>query len=307
MTEIESDEVVHDVSTGWGAFEEGLAGYLRCMAHQDDHLVVEAPDAGGAGGTAPYAQFCVSSPGVIRAELSGNGVLLPEHQLSDDLAEGLVEDEGWHAASPEEGFPNFSAEIDVDSVPVLAAMVRSGLEEAFAVPDPGLLSYRAWGPASEHVDLLGLVSSEDITDDVVNGTTLAVVPRDRDHLVALVDAFLAESFDEPVEQDDDGDFVIPTGRFPAYLRVRQDQPALDLFAVVVHGVRSRRQAAIELAVLNRDTFGTKYVLRDRAVCQTVYLPASPFVAEHLAAVLPMFVAELDSVRDDLALRTGGSS
>jgi antitoxin component of MazEF toxin-antitoxin module len=305
MTEIESDAGWQDVATRWGAFEDGLACYLREMAHQDDHLVVEAPDGGGESGTAPYAQFRVSSPGVIRAELSGNPVLLPEHQLSDDLVEGLVEDDGWQPPSPEEGFPNFSGEVELDSVAVLATMVRSGFEAAFGIPDPGLLSYRAWGPASEHVDELGLVSSDEITDDVVNGTTPAVVPRDRDHLVELVDGFLAEHFDEPVEQDDDGDIVIPTGRFPAYLRVRHDQPALELFAVVVHGVRSRRQAAIELAVLNRDTVWTKYVLRDRAVCQTLCLLAAPFVAEHLAAALPMFLAELDSVRDDLALRTGG--
>jgi hypothetical protein len=304
MTEQDSAQMLPDVEVAWELFEEGLATYLACMRHQGDHLIVEAPDGGEEEGTAPYAQFAVFGPDAIRAELSGNTVLREEHRLPDDVAESLVEHGGWEAPRVDQGFTNYAVECDLDSVGAVAAMVRFALADVFAIPDPGLLSYRAWGPASEHAELLGLLSSEEIAVEA-GGASLAVMPRDHDHLVELVEGVLAEVFDEPVEQDDDEDFVIEAGRSRAYVRVRRDQPTIEVFALVVCEVRNQRQAAVEVGLLNRDTVWTKYVLRGRAVLQTVCVPAAPFVAEHLASVVPMFLGELESVRDDLALRTGG--
>lgn len=302
MTTHESDEIVHDVEVAWDSFEERLAAYLATMQHTEDRLLLELPDGAGPG-TAPYAQVDVIRPAVLRAELSGNAVLEEIHQL-DTQGLRAVCGLGWEAPDSGQGFPNYNTEVEVDDADVLAQMIRIGLGEEFGIADPGLLSYRAWGPAAEHVDVLGLASSDEITD-VVSGTTVATMPRDREHLLELVGDCLAELFGEPLEQDDDDDFVIPTPHGAAYVRVRVDEPTIEVFTAVVRDIRSRRQTLVEIGILNRDAVWTKYVIRDRAVVGMLTLPARPFAAEQLSALLPMFLVGLDAVRDDLVLRTGG--
>jgi hypothetical protein len=300
------DWLVDDASEPWEEFEVSLAAYLGTMRHLDDHLILETPDSGGSA-TAPYAQVDVVRPGVLRGELSGNTVLEDVHQLDRDGFRGVCR-LGWEPPDPEQGFPNFSTEVDLDDAETLAQMIRIGLGEGFGVADPGLLSYRAWGPAADGVDALGLAATDEVPTDLADGpgqvVRSAVVPQSRDQLLEQVGEALAEVVGDEVERDEDDDFVLDDGH-RVYVRVRGDEPTIETFARVVHEVRSRKGAAVELALLNRDVRWAKFYLADRSVYMMLTLPGSPYSAEHVRSLVPLFQRTLLQVRGDLALRTGG--
>lgn len=86
---------------------------------------------------------------------------------------------------------------------------------------------------------------------------------------------------------------------------RHDLAIIEAFAVVVTDVRSRRQAAIELGLLNRDCPMIKLTMQDRHVIQTVALPGYPFVPMQLLVLPASFANVLAQASGDLSLRTGG--
>ena len=92
---------------------------------------------------------------------------------------------------------------------------------------------------------------------------------------------------------------------PVWVRVRDDQPAVEIFARVTHGVHSRRATAAEIAVLNRRHMWTQWVLDDREVWMRLPMPALPFVPQHLVSMVDVFLEAMSQTRDDLAFRVGG--
>lgn len=92
---------------------------------------------------------------------------------------------------------------------------------------------------------------------------------------------------------------------PVLVRGSKNETRVEVVAPVVRGVTSRRQAALEIAVLNRTTAWVEYLLLGRDIVQLLTLLGQPFVPEHLGRQLPPYVRMLDEVPEDLALRTGG--
>lgn len=123
-------------------------------------------------------------------------------------------------------------------------------------------------------------------------------------MIGLVGQVLREKFGE-VMVDDDEDFVLRHLDQPVFVRVLPDQPAVQIFTRLVHGVRSRRGAAVEIGLLNRDDVWMKWILRDHSVWQSAMVPAMPFAETHLEVMLDLFWHSMERTRDDLALRTGG--
>ena len=76
------------------------------------------------------------------------------------------------------------------------------------------------------------------------------------------------------------------------------QPAVAVDDLVVEQL----PAAVELAVLNRNNSWVSWDLRGRDVFQTIWIPARPFVGQHLDELLDVFLEALSEVREDLALR-----
>lgn len=298
-------------AAAWDDFADSLAAYLGTMEADDDHLIVQTPDGADDEGAAPYAQFCVAGAGWIRAEVSSNAYLADPFKLTDRQVEMMVESLGWRLPEdPDEG-RNFVVEKSVEDVETIALLVREVLEDVFGIPHPTLMSAHAWGPAAVGVEVLGIPASSDVATDIVD-TDVAppfeesvIEPTSYDHLVELVRSFLTDYLDEEPVQDDDGDFVIPHDGVPVFVRARPDQAMIDVFARVVHNVRGRRQAAVELAVLNRDHALAKFVLNNRSIYLVINVPAMPFVPTHLRMCLPGFFDLVDGVRGDLALRTSG--
>ena len=119
-----------------------------------------------------------------------------------------------------------------------------------------------------------------------------------------MESLLREKYEGEPTIDDDGDFVLHHLGQPVWVRVRRDQPAVEIMARVAHDVHSRRATAVEIGLLNRDNLWVRWTLRDRAVWQTLVLPGIPFVPRHLDAMLDVFLDAMTSTRDDLAYRTG---
>lgn len=143
-------------------------------------------------------------------------------------------------------------------------------------------------------------------DEMNFATGLAIEPADRDELVKLVADQLRQKYEEEPDVDDDGDFVLHHMDQPVWGRVWDDQPVIEIFTRVAHDVYSRRAAAVELGLLNRDNLWSRWIMRDRTVWQSVRLPGKPFVPSHFDLMIDLFFAAMSETRDDLALRLRAS-
>ena len=310
----------------WGRFERRLAAYLSTMVDPDqgDHLVLEIPGDSGSTGCAPYMQFAAFGDGeMIRAELSSNRFLAPGHHLSSQQVREL-EKLGWCGADEEH--PNRYLDRGVTDAALIAATTVVVLRDHFHLPYPELLSVQAWGPAATEIATLGLPDTADVPADIVDAATdtgdgrtdadnappgpqlLEVLYTD-DHVQlwgCVRDALRERCGVEPTI-DEDEDFVLFHLNQPVWIRVGKDDPVVVIIARVVQSVRSRRQAAVELGILNRDHLWAKWTLRERSVWQTLLISGQPFAPEHLSDALDAFFAAMTATRDDLALRTGGTA
>lgn len=294
------------VEQAWIELKDGLARQLAEMSDEGDHLLLEMP-AGSGPGCTPYAQFAGFGAGtMIRAELSGNAYLAPVHHLADEWCDGLRM-MGW--SGNDEAEPNWYVERPLADAGIVAATVVGALRQAFGVEHPQLLTYNAFGPHADSAVVLGLAATEDVPAELPATEPLALppmlLPSDRDALLSMVTTSLHARLGEAPTVDDDGDFVLSHLDQPVWVRVRQDQPAVEIMARVVHGVRSRRATAAEIALLNRDHLWTTWVLGGRDVWLRLPVPAYPFAPGHLASMLDVFFDAMGKTRDDLAFRVGG--
>lgn len=300
----------------WEAIRVALAGYLATMTDPDenDHLLIEVTDPDPEGhGCAPYAQFAACGEGaMVRAEISGDAYLRPPFHLGDEGGAwfGAM---GWAGGAPADdatGERNWYVVVPVEAVDEVARMVIETMRGRFGIVHPHLLTYQAWGPAADEAEVLGLCATDQVPDDDLSGPAqpitgpLAVQPVSRDDIVGFVRTVLQEKYEGEPTVDDDGDFVLHHLGQVVWVRVRSDQPAVEIMARVAHDVRSRRAAAVETGLLNRDHVWVRWVLRERTVWQTLVLPASPFVPSHLYEMLDLYLAAMSETRDDLAYRTG---
>lgn len=304
------------VEARWVEFEQQLAAQLARMddVEESDLLIVEVPgfDDDAAPGTAPYAQFAAAEAGAaLHTEVSGDAYLRAEFRLgAGDWA--AMRSAGWSGAAEEE--PNWFRDDPLASAVQVARSVVIALRERFGVAHPDLLTYRAWGPAADEAAQLDLCASTAVPVDTVDLRRTAEqeqfadgtfqVPVSQEDLGLMVGRVLRDKFDG-VEVDEDGDFVLPHLGQSVFVHVLPQEPAVHIIARVVHGVRSRRGAAVETGLLNRDDVWVKWTLRERSVWQEVMVPAMPFAELHLIVMLDIFLATLERTRDDLALRTGG--
>ncbi|GAA1915374.1 T3SS (YopN, CesT) and YbjN peptide-binding chaperone 1 [Nocardioides marmoribigeumensis] len=291
----------------WNQLEAGLSAYLVRMTDPDeqDHLLLEVPDPYDDGcGCPPYAQFAAFGDGLmVRAEISGNAYLRPQFHL-DRAGQAVLTGFGW--LGHDEGEPNWFVEVELGGVEAVASQVVTMLRDHFGVAHPQLLTHQAWGPAAEHVDLLGLCATGDVPEETVATPAVvsadAVFPDGPAELNALVAEVLRAKYQAEPKADDDGDFVIPHLGQPVFVRARDEQPAVEVIARVAHGAYSRRTAAVEVGLLNRDHGWVRWELHDRDVFLRLLIPAMPFVPRHLDDLLDVFLEKLSETRDDLALR-----
>ena len=90
----------------------------------------------------------------------------------------------------------------------------------------------------------------------------------------------------------------------AALNWDSDAPATVISTRVAHGARSRRQAAVEVGILNRSNPWIWWQVIGRDIVQTATVETMPFAPNHLMTTMDVFLDAM-TTRDDLALRVGG--
>ena len=136
---------------------------------------------------------------------------------------------------------------------------------------------------------------------------LVLCPTDRDELIEMMLMVLQAKLGERPAVDDDGDVVLMHLDQPVWIRVRHEQPAIEIFARVAHDVRSRRATAVEVAVLNSENPWVKWAQRDHTVWQHLMIPGAPFVPAHLDGMIDVFLEAMTKTRDDLVFRVLGKA
>lgn len=303
-----SQDMAAQAEEAWESFQVGLEGYVARLTDEGDHLVVELPS--GGGGTAPYAQFAGLGEGRVRAELSGNAHLAPAHRLDAERTSSLTLG-GWKGNDEVER--NWYVERVCVDANVIATSAVWALREVFGIAHPLLMTYRAWGANAASAAALGLAATEEmvvespIDEDDDSREPVVLTPSSRDELIEMVRAVLAVKFGEKPEVDDDGDVVLMQLGQPTWVRVRHEQPAIEIFTLVARDVRSRRATAVELGVLNRDYPWVKWIQQDRTVWQHLFLMGAPLLPDYLGAMVDVFFGTFSKTRDDLVFRVMGKA
>jgi hypothetical protein len=305
MSEPRDFDLDQAVNRAWSSFAHRLADHLAAM-DEDDLLVVDVETAvPPSDGAAPYAQFCAWGEESLRAEISSNSYLAPEHRLDDAVAAQLVR-LGWHPPShgktetADGGSANFYLDASRRDADRVAAMAVAALRDVFGVTHPAFL-------VVPDLELFDALPVEPIGSDAPDepDEPVALVAESLEHLRVAVDAAITPADGPALVHDDQGDIPIPFGSAVVFVRVHESAPVVELFSCVVEDVEDRERAAIEVAVLNREHPLVKFLLVEDVVVAMIVLPALPFAPRHLRALLPLMGEIIDRVDDGLVARVGG--
>lgn len=315
-------EGIDQVNALWDALAVNVLGCLDCLADgaEGDYLRLELigpVSQGAAPNHYPYVQFSATGVlGLLRAEIPGNVLVHPLYKLDREQCAALRRS-GWFGNDPSREVDWIREFVDDDSESVAKQAVLI-LRDYFGIAHPQLLTFRASGREDELDQQLGLCASVEVPIDkptlaafgkaeASTNTGIAAhafVASSHEEIVVLVAEALGNIVDDEPQTDDDGDFVLEHMNQVVWVRVLEHQPGIEILARVAHGVRSRREAAVEISILNRDSAWVTWALRDRDLWQSILIPGIPFAPAHLEALLQVFMRTMAATRDDLAFRTG---
>lgn len=187
----------------------------------------------------------------------------------------------------------------------LAAAVVAACRDRLGVPHPHLLTLRCEGSVGRNAAPLRLVR----TDSVPLGQDPADHPSPVDVAVEVAshedareryDALVERVTGRPCVVDDHGDLVFDHVGHRMHIEFTEDDPYAHIRARVVRGVRSRSQAALEIARLNLENPLTSWVLDGRHVHQRTTVPVTPFLPRHAQSALEHFLHTFSRTRDEVA-------
>lgn len=309
----DGSDPVHEL---WDLLAINLRAQLDRLADgsEGDFLRLEVLGSESEG-TYPYVEFsATAAPGVLYATIPGNVLVHPLYKLDRNQCAALRR-MGWFGNDPSGEVDWLQEFLEVDSMEVAQEAVLI-LRDYFGIAHPQLLTFQASGLDDDHTRGLGLCASTAVpiakpavaTGWSANAPTLtseeAFVPEDHADLVVLVAEALEQILGDEPDTDVDGDFVLMHMDQSVWVRVHEHQPGVEILARVAHGVQSRRAAAVEVTLRNRDADWITWSLRGRDIWQRILIPGMPFVPAHLEGLLPLFLHAMAATRDDLALRTG---
>src|SRR5829696_6309846 len=253
---------------------------------------------------APFVRFSCPTRDQVRCEAASNAVLGEDFQLSaDQLA--AMERLGWLPPTSDPPYPtsNFWVEAPQEESDRVAALAVGALRDVYGVQHPIFLAPD---------QLAEVLQPTPAPVETSTGTLVPAgpgleptMPRNRSHLVQLVDAELVRMFGYPPIHDTEGDVAIRVGSTMLFLRTAPDAQEVVVFAAVVHDVAGRSRAAEVLNDLNVEARWVKFQLvRDR-VFVTVSVLARPFVPAHLHHAVKILAETADGIDNDLAVKLGG--
>lgn len=294
-----SDAMNGATDCAWGMFLDTLIGGLGSVADGETLALVAPPDSTGW-----------SSQLVVRADTERGWMWVTRGVLGSTAAEEVV------ARAPEGG-----------AFELADAIVRVAREE-LRLPHPQLFTAQATGPgAAQLAARLGLgvaVPGPDgrLDPDVRPGfddragaagrTDLDDQPEmlafgGPDALRPMSARVIREVFGIVPEVDDDGDLRFHVDETTAWLMFSADGGLVQVWSMVVRGVYSRRNTAVELDILNNKGAWSTWYMSDREVFLRNTLPARPLTADNLKGVLRNFALELRGNRKELTYRLGGTA
>ena len=310
MAEIDDFDLDRSMAQAWSDFTGRLAEVISMI---DESADLTIRSASASDSRAPFVRL--SSPALltVRAEAAANAVLGPGYQLSPQQLE-VLRAGGWQ--EPADGAGSFAIEGSQDAADDIAQAVVGALRDVYGVPHPAFLDpdqlaeILTPGPAAiEGSDGTTMVTKSTEVTELPTGPRgtayAAILPVDRDHLDALVEAELAATLGHPPVRDEEGDIVIRVGSTLLFLRAADDAQEVVLFSAVVHDVDGRSRAAEVINDLNVEARWVKFQLvRDR-VFVTTSVPARPFVPAHLHQAVRVMSDVADGVDEELAAKLNG--
>lgn len=191
----------------------------------------------------------------------------------------------------------------------IAAAVATTCRDRLAVPHPQLLAVRSQGRVGQRIDGLGPVRSGTIPtgqDPAGHSDPVDVAVEVNDHLDARerFQRIVQQVTGRPTIVDDDGDLAFDHVGHPVYVSFTEDDPTARIWAWVARGVRSRGDAALLLAELNRDEDLTSWVLDGRHVMQRSAVSVGPFLPRYVQFSVEHFLYTFSATRDDIAAHLG---
>ena len=316
----EPSDGIEELTARWRKIAKTLVGSIDGlgMCEPGNYLRLEliGPESEGCEPNYyPYVQISATGElDQVTVEIPGNILLHPLYALDEEQV-AVLRRTGWDGNDLHAGDLDWTLGVngDVDDYELIADQLVMILRDYFRIAHPQMLTFRQNGFEPEVEEMLGLTETAKVPLDKptlakmgeVDGHAVGVAyaTEDREELLKIVDDVVGEFLDQEAELDDDGDFVIRHMDQVVWVRVLEHQPAIEILARVAHGVKSRRGAAVEIGILNRDAAWVTWTLRDRDIWQKCLIPAQPFAPSHLKGMLQVFLRAMAATRDDLALRT----
>jgi hypothetical protein len=321
VAEIDDFDLDRSTAQAWAEFTGRLAEVISMI---DDSADLTIRSFSASADPPPYVRLSSPARLVVRAEAAANAALGASYQLGDSQIAALTAS-GW--GRPDAEHPDFWLDRPQDAAEEVSELVVGALRDVYGVQHPVFLDpdqlaeiLRTEPTAIEGPDgattvpgslVLGTGrSGSDATPNRVDSgprgvSMTAVLPVDRDHLEAIVEAELAAALGHPPIRDVEGDIVIRVGSTLVFLRTASDAQDVVLFSAVVHDVAGRSRAAEVVNDLNVESRWVKFQLvRDR-VFVTTSVPARPFVPAHLHQAVRVISQVADGVDDELATKLNG--
>lgn len=183
------------------------------------------------------------------------------------------------------------------------AIVRVARED-LRLPHPQLFTARASGRgAAELAESLGLADAD--APGGPDGRTDGGVRGGPDALRPVVMEAVGRMFGQEPGVDADGDVYFTVAGTTVFVIFSPDGGLVQAWALVVRGVYSRRNTAVEVDLLNSKGMWSTWYLSGRDVFQRITLPARPLSADNIEGMLRAFAKDLEQNRDELAYRLGG--
>ncbi len=303
MSEIDDFDLDRTTAHAWSAFQARLSEVISMIDESADlTITTESLSADPA----PFLRFGSPRPHVVRCEAASNATLGEDFQLEPDRL-AAMENLGWH--SPTLGgvapTPNFWIELPQDCSDQLAALAVSALRDVYGVQHPVFVSPDQLEEVLKPPPVPILATPKTSAVVLSSDNFVSVLPRDRTHLDALVDAELTEMYGHRPYRDGEGDVAIRVGSTMIFLRTAADGQEVVVFATVVHDVAGRSRAAEVLNDLNVEARWVKFqLIRDR-VFVSLSVQARPFVPAHLHQAVRILSDVADGIDEELASKLNG--
>ncbi|WP_255583408.1 hypothetical protein [Dietzia sp. ANT_WB102] len=193
-------------------------------------------------------------------------------------------------------------------VPIARAVVTA-CRDRLGLPHPQLLTLRCQGTVGRHTGALRLLRSDSVPvgndpADYPNAIDVAVEVEDHEDARERVEAIIERVTGRPCVVDESGSLTFDHVGHQISVSFPEDEPYARVWAWVVRGVRSRSDAALEVARLNRDDDQTSWILDGRHVLRRTTVPVAPLLPRHAQAALEHFLFTFASTRNGIAARLG---